>query len=448
MGRAKNTMCTALHPQILAHPVPFFFLCSYHFSKPDTEGCTEPLVAPIVELLWQMYCFGRIRVRSSINCVQHPPIPHHHPTPTTEVPLMLVLHLLLFLVSATTALPTKSVLIFRHCLRSTPTSAYGAPGYNDFNNYSSHQFPKWPVPVYQCLPHGLTLVQAAGKQIGPSLPSPVVFKVDTSAQRDIDTANSLLVGMGKQLNSFVSAPALFDPPCPHVEKTKAIAALKARFAASTPPKGHTDRLQRLQTLLGQGVAPAIDTIKDTVKDNGYFTGGSSIASEFAEAFLMQYGGSMPQTAWGEITSATQIYDYIETHIYYRGINDRVLPLVSRSHSMMTDAITNFLSNSSVTGTLVLVGHDADLDALAELFGMSWHTTPFPKNATTPGSALRFDLDTNNNVAASVQYQDYNGSSDVLTVPATFNWWKTSNEVLPTLEDINGWLKPRLDQTCR
>ena len=361
---------------------------------------------------------------------------------------MLVLHLLLFLVSATTALPTKSVLIFRHCLRSTPTSAYGAPGYNDFNNYSSHQFPKWPVPVYQCLPHGLTLVQAAGKQIGPSLPSPVVFKVDTSAQRDIDTANSLLVGMGKQLNSFVSAPALFDPPCPHVEKTKAIAALKARFAASTPPKGHTDRLQRLQTLLGQGVAPAIDTIKDTVKDNGYFTGGSSIASEFAEAFLMQYGGSMPQTAWGEITSATQIYDYIETHIYYRGINDRVLPLVSRSHSMMTDAITNFLSNSSVTGTLVLVGHDADLDALAELFGMSWHTTPFPKNATTPGSALRFDLDTNNNVAASVQYQDYNGSSDVLTVPATFNWWKTSNEVLPTLEDINGWLKPRLDQTCR
>ena len=57
-----------------------------------------------------------------------------------------------------TAIPLRSVLVFRHCLRSTPTSAYGAPGYDQFNNYSSHQFPIsklactcLPVLVYQCL---------------------------------------------------------------------------------------------------------------------------------------------------------------------------------------------------------------------------------------------------------------------------------------------------------
>ena len=54
---------------------------------------------------------------------------------------------------ATTAATKRTVLIFRHCIRSTPTTAYGAAGYDTFDNYTSpsHTWPGWGgVPVYQC----------------------------------------------------------------------------------------------------------------------------------------------------------------------------------------------------------------------------------------------------------------------------------------------------------
>jgi hypothetical protein len=363
--------------------------------------------------------------------------------------------LLLLTCTPATSVPTRSVLIFRHCLRSTPTSGYGAPGYSQFDNYSTqptHHFPAWPVPVYQCLPHGIDLVQAAGRQLSASFPTPVIFKVDTTAKRDNDTANALLHGMGSS-QKYQAAPALFNPVgqglCPKMNKGKAIAALKARFDRTTVPSGHKQRLKHLQDILGKGVAPSIPEIPDSVLSNGYFTGGSSIASEFAEAFLMQWGGKLP-TAWGEITTVEDIYDLLSTHIYYRGINDRVLSVVARSHSMMTNAIIQHLKSG--TGTLILVGHDSDLDALGELFGLSWHTAPFPPNATTPGSALRFDLtlssaeneNENENIAASIHYQNFNGSADVQTVPAMFQW---STENMPSLMSIDNYLKTRLDPAC-
>ena len=353
---------------------------------------------------------------------------------------------LLFIITLSHALPESSVLVFRHCLRSTPTSAYGAPGFNEFNNYSSpqHQFPTWPVPVYQCLPRGLVLNQAAGKQILSSLPTPIVFKVDTSAKRDNDTANALLQGMGST-TPYESAPELFNPVgtgnCPKLNKEIAINALKARFQQSMPPINHIQRLTQLQTILGKGVAPSIPSIADTVKDNGYFTGGSSIASEFNEAFLMQWGGQLP-TAWNEIKDVSEIYDLLETHVYYRGVNDKVFPVVSRSHSMMSNVIVNHLKSG--TGTLILVGHDGDLDALGEMFGLEWETSPFPKNASTPGSALRFDASASSSIAASVHYQNFNGSMHVDTVSAEFQW---TEDDMPSLKSIENWLKPRLDPLC-
>ena len=379
----------------------------------------------------------------------------HSPPPNPPLQPLLITRLALSTTLTTSQqLPLRSVLIFRHCLRSTPTSAYGARGYNSFNNYSSpsHQFPEWPVAVYQCLPHGIDLLKEEGKSIGPSLPSPILFKVDTSAKRDNDTANALLVGLGQKPNTYVGAPELFDPVrngnlCPALSKNDAIKALKARFAQSTPPTDHIGRLQRLQNILGKGVAPSIPTIPDTVKSNGYFTGGSSIASEFAEAFLMQFGGGLP-TAWDEITDTKPLYDLLKTHIYYRGVNDRVFASVARSHTMMTQTIINHLKNGD--GTLVLVGHDADLDALAELFGMEWETTPFPPNATTPGSALRFDVMEEDVVEASMHYQSYQKASQskVLQVPATFTWAKDKSSTKVLLSDVESWVEPRYDPACK
>ena len=47
---------------------------------------------------------------------------------------------------------TRSVIIMRHCARSTPlTIDGGADGFGFLDNYTAHHVPVWPVQPYQCL---------------------------------------------------------------------------------------------------------------------------------------------------------------------------------------------------------------------------------------------------------------------------------------------------------
>ena len=325
---------------------------------------------------------------------------------------------------------------------------------NDFQNFTNRTFPGWPVEVYQCLPKGIELMRKVGSSISTSLPQgPVEFEVDTSAKRDNDTASALLSGMNMKEDDYRSAPELFDPisngPCSPLNESIVENALKERFENFPLPENHTERLKRLQRVLGTGVAPPLDEISDFI-NGAYLNGGSSVSSSFAEAFLMQLGGSM-EVAWGEITRE-DVYDFLTTHIYARGVADRVLRSVSHSHTIMTKRIIKFLENSDESGTLILVGHDGDLDALATMFGLSWHTAPFPPNATTPGSAIRFDLLVDENddmfqeeeVEASIYYQIFDGTASVHTSPARFT---SSSSSVETLKTIKRDLSPRFDSTC-
>ena len=364
--------------------------------------------------------------------------------------------------SPATAAPTvtRSAFVFRHCLRSTPTTAYGATGFDSFDNYSSpdHTFPEWPVPVYQCLPQGLRVVQSLGAQLNATLPGDgrITLRVDTNAKRDNDTAASLLAGLGPASQpSWEPAPKIFNPTengiCAPLSQQEAIAALTARFKATPVPRDHQNRLDRLQAVLGTGSAPPMAEIGDSVKNNGYFTGGSSIASEFAEAFLMQQGGGL-KVAWGEATE-DMVYDFLAAHIYYRGINCRVFVQTGRSHSWMASQMVGFLTGSTSTAntavdsdSLGFVGHDSDLDALAELFGLSWHALPFPANSTTPGSALRLDLvDEGKSVQASIVYQQFNSASPPMrTVPAT---WTNFGKSTVSVTALEKWMAGRIVNEC-
>ena len=199
--------------------------------------------------------------------------------------------------------PLNTVLIFRHCLRSTPFTVYGDPAYTNIDNYTARTFPEWSVPEYECLPRGLELLQAAGEQIFPSLPTPVKFRIDSSAKRDNDTAIALMEGMGLDTSVGVFEPCLFDPsdegcycdPQDTAEKTEAISKRLEEYA---PPSDYENLLDKMQFTLGTGVAPSIADIANFVS-GGYFTGGSSVASDVAEIFLMQMGGGI-DFAWGEI----------------------------------------------------------------------------------------------------------------------------------------------------
>jgi len=397
----------------------------------------------------------------------------------------------------------KTVFVFRHCLRSTPTGAYsGLRKYPNFDNYSSHTFPSWPVPVYQCLPRGLERVEEMGKQLKDEIvgssPSRFLFKVDTAAKRCNDTAKALLRGLGAESHGYVSSPELFDPSaygkCPRMNATIAREALRRNVRSTTYPPGHKDRLERLQNVLGNGVAPSLESIEDAITDDGHFNGGSSVASAFAEAFLMQWGGGL-HTAWGNIANVEQISDFLETHIYYRGVTDRLLPVCAYTHTPMVREILKFLGGrEAIAGdeerervreetyddahdTLVLVGHDEDLDALAVLFGMSWITEPFPANATTPGSALRIRATEGGKIDVSVVYQSFAAQEDntemgrkvstlkstvganttvassspspgtLLSAPVAFEWRSSSSSKTPLLKEVADYVQTRLDSSC-
>ena len=60
----------------------------------------------------------------------------------------------------------ETVLVMRHCVRSTTNHMEGgAPGFNSYDNYTAQPWPPWPdnLAPYLCLPNGLSIVQGTGK---------------------------------------------------------------------------------------------------------------------------------------------------------------------------------------------------------------------------------------------------------------------------------------------
>jgi hypothetical protein len=139
---------------------------------------------------------------------------------------------------------------------------------------------------------------------------------------------------------------------------------------------------------------------------------------------MQAGAGLPTTGGADLG---QVVDFQAARARYRGENCRVPEIVRRSHSFMAKRILDLLGNGEGDGegegTTIIVGHDTDMDAIGALFGMSWSSSPWPADASTPGSAVRFDLEADGKtVQASLVFQVFDGPSPPMrTVPAAFTW---------------------------
>ena len=168
-----------------------------------------------------------------------------------------------------------------------------------------------------------------------------------------------------------------------------------------------------------------------------------MASDAVEYWLMQMGGNL-EFAWGELTKE-DVWRMLETHVYWRSVQERTLDLEARSHSYMTSEIMNTLTKGE-GGSRIIVGHDSDLDAMATMFGLEWHTSPYPANATTPGSGVRFDL-VGDQVKASVFYQALDGSVDLLEVDAIWTWNSGDTEAMVTMGELTDWIESRVTTEC-
>jgi hypothetical protein len=92
---------------------------------------------------------------------------------------------------------TRTVIVMRHCVRTTPFSLDGEV-FPYFNDYSGRPFPDWKYPAWQCVPRGLDIIAAEGEFLRDKqvFALPLIKVVSDAIDRDVDTAHSLLQGLG------------------------------------------------------------------------------------------------------------------------------------------------------------------------------------------------------------------------------------------------------------
>jgi hypothetical protein len=318
---------------------------------------------------------------------------------------------------------TKTVYIFRHCVRSIDTSSLDA--------FSAQPFPAWGVPKDMCVPRGLDIMRGVGRHLlggvgqgSAEAAAPTV--VADSVQRNIDSAHALAAGLGLPAHAVVvDGSAFVRCPSPSgAEKTRLIAK---RLKAAPAPSNASALVAAIDMLLGGKGEKRIAEQPDTVKD-GKLKGRISLASMAAETFLMQWGAGLP-VAWGKLgpSPAKRMHDLERMHVYEWSIDRRAKVVEQAKSSRMLAAIVSALgeghrsgaagggshsraedadssssssesddddnSSSTSTGnsTVIFLGHDTDINGLGTLLDLGWHSPPFPDNTTAPNVALRFRM---------------------------------------------------------
>jgi hypothetical protein len=104
---------------------------------------------------------------------------------------------------------TRTVIVMRHCVRTTPFTLDGE-FFSQFGDYSSRPFPEWKYPAWQCVPRGLDMIATQGAFLREKQPlaQPLIKVVSDAIDRDVDTSHSLLRGLG-----MPSFPVVADVRC-------------------------------------------------------------------------------------------------------------------------------------------------------------------------------------------------------------------------------------------
>lgn len=282
----------------------------------------------------------------------------------------------------------QTVIIMRHCARTTPDNVNGAPGFNFAQNYTAKPWPAWPdnLPPYLCLPHGVEIVRGSGRWLAANanLASPIAITAD-DVQRDRTTAAAVADGMGWNGKVF-DDHGPFASACAAPAASVADAAIAANLKAHPKPADYDAKLALLQGITGQGAAPPLADIAEDI-EGGDFNGGPQVAQYLTERLLMELGGNM-SVGWG---TKVNIYDILELHSWQRHV-ERVVPKTQANYgASITWNVLNSLSDGT-PGTQFFVGHDETMWSLAATIGLTWTPAGLPVLPTVPGSILRFDLD--------------------------------------------------------
>jgi len=298
--------------------------------------------------------------------------------------------------------------MLRHCVR-TPYPAlfpdHGAPGFNDPNNYTARPFPTaadWGVSgVAVCTPRGKRIAAALGGSLRAVLPRPVSAVADESP-RCVETMKSIAAGLDIPARSLgVDAP-VFDPVrakiCRGLSDDEKGSSIEEQIAVANTTGTYLNGawakrealLAELQDLVGVGEAPPIAQIPDRVA-KGYYMGGMYVASQAMVAtFLLEAGAGLP-SAWGLLDGPRreELWSkWMSLDLLFNRINHGGSRVATRLGGPTLWRILELVGDESA-GSVVMVGHDTNLDAIAKLAGLEWQCGPFTPNGTPPVGGLVF-----------------------------------------------------------
>jgi len=318
-----------------------------------------------------------------------------------------------------------SILLVRHCARSMyPTlRRRGDPNFDNANNYTAQPFPSeslWSAEGEgTCTSRGKDIARTFGKSLraqgllGGNPEAPVIVVAD-NISRCIVSAEEIVKGLNVASPSNVATyngiTRSLDPsgwaglcaPEDAKDRTMTMQAMIREVASG----GHylsdawSTRRQvqaELQDLVGAGAAPSISTIPDHINENGIYVGGLFVSSQgMIENFILEAGAGIP-VAWGRLDNQTgrqYLWERLSPlNVLYNRINHNGEAPATRDGAVIVGILREL--NNSTPGSLVLVGHDTNVDNVAALLDLTWSCGPFADNESPPQVGLLFEMHGNN-----------------------------------------------------
>jgi 4-phytase / acid phosphatase len=323
------------------------------------------------------------------------------------------------------------VVLSRHGVRAPLNSETRGSVYN------AQPWPNWDVATGVLSEHGAAALRLVGAyyrdRYAALLPkgactAETVYAEPNSAQRTIASAKAIVEGMGTDCQTqFHVKPAgqanpLFGPGAvsDQADPVKLANAIQGRLGGRLDwwTRAFSGPLEEMRHVLLDCNGPDCDKSKKSLVNAPAIVaaapgrglvnvdGPVAMGADFAEHFLLQYteGFPMEKVGWGRVSRAeldrlmemnTRYHDFVLRTPYYAQIAGS--DLAFRIKATLQQAAEGHETKGAL-GTrqrfVLLAGHDSNLTWLGGLLRMDWLLPDQTFNATTPGSAIVFELHQN------------------------------------------------------
>ena len=312
----------------------------------------------------------------------------------------------------------KVVMLMRHGIRPPTKAAVVPPG------YSAGQWPSWPVDFGLLTPRGAEGARLLGHSdcayfgarglLPAGCPSTgtVVLKASYK-ERTIRTAQSWARGFMPDCPADVSHPASGTDDAIFHGLDGAPASFDGQRAyhaamAQAPAAGlaaETERHRGELALLAKVLDCAMPTCPLMVEasrlsaqphDRPGLEGPLDVGSTASQTLLLEYLEGMPMkdVGWGRVSRA-EIERLLQFHPLKFRYSNRPTYIATAAAAPIVSEIIAALGNQSPARLTLLAGHDTNVADLGGFFDLHWKVPSYPADESPPGSALGFELVSDN-----------------------------------------------------